>query len=652
MPAELSGDAAARRRGWGAVVAWLPLALAIAGLLWAALSVLDPPRAHGIAGGPVLAAAALALARVFRRPRCALLVLASLTLAYALAALAAPDLRRADSLGYLSWLRSAAFDRDLDFANEYQAWGLDEQPVTATGRRYNQYTAGPALVWSPFFALAHLYVLVDREIGPERYDADGYSAPYLRSASLGTVTYAVGAAWLLGLVLARRVGPRAAALAVAAGIATSPVLFYVLVQPAMSHGLAFAAAAALLWAADRVRAAPTRLGWIVLGLCLGAATAMRLQAALLAIVPVAIAVEQLRARRVPPAWIGWAAGAALLPLLPQLVAWRILYGRLLYVPSGPGLRVWGPGRGWFDPRSPRLLDVMFAADHGLFTWTPALLLAAIGLVAYVRRWPALAGASLLVLVSTAWLNGSLADWWGSDAYGGRRFDVAVPFLAVGFAALLDLCRRRPLLAPAALLAAMALWNAGLVNLFRRGGVTEAAALEQVASRQARQLRRLAEETLARVAGARGRAFAYKFFAGEFFYWNLNLAGTIDLGRGDPRYLVGGWSPPENAEGPPNFRWAARDGACVRFPLDRPEQDLRTVITARAPGRLEEQTMSVDLNGAALKQAPLTREWSDVTVVLPVHLLVPGENKLCLRFSAALPEAEGSKAAAVSRIQLP
>ena len=91
---------------------------------------------------------------------------------------------------------------------------------------------------------------------------------------------------------------------------------------------------------------------------------------------------------------------------------------------------------------------------------------------------------------------------------------------------------------------------------------------------------------------------------------------------------------------------------MRFPLDRPEQDLRTVITARAPGRVEAQTMSVDLNGAALKQAPLSREWSEVTVVMPVHLLVPGENLLCLRFSAALPEAEGSRAAAVSRIQLP
>jgi hypothetical protein len=335
------------------------------------------------------------------------------------------------------------------------------------------------------------------------------------------------------------------------------------------------------------------------------------------------------------------------------VAWKILYGRFLQVPSGPGLREWGPGEGWFDASSPRFADVLLAADHGLFTWTPALILATLGLLLALRRWPALAGAGVLVLLATAWLNGSLADWWGSDAFGGRRFDIVVPFLAVGFAALLDLCRRAPLLAPTAVLAAMALWNVGLVNLFRNRGVTGAAALEQVASRQAWQLRRVAEEMLGRAAGARGRALAYKFFAGEFLYLNLNLAaGTIDLGAGDARYLSGAWSGPENREGPPTFRWASQQGACVRFPLDRPGQDLRTVIRARAPGRLDSQTMAIDLNGAVLKQAALDREWTDVTVVLPVHLLVPGENMLCLRFSAVLPEQEGSRAAAVSRIQLP
>jgi hypothetical protein len=645
-------DGAPRPRAWQVVAAWLPLGLNILGLLWAAVALLDPGRPRGIVAGAALAGAGLLVQGIRRRPLGALLVLASFTGAYALGAASRPELRRGDALGYFSYLRSAAFDRDLDLANEYATWELPEQPRTATGRRYNQYTVGPAIVWSPFLILGHLYVLVDREIGPERYEANGYSAPYLRSAALGTVTLAVTAAWLLGGTIARRVGPRLAALAVAAAVATSPVFFYVFAQPLMAHGLTFAFAAALVWAVDRVQADPSRARWLVVGALAGAVVAVRLQAGVLVVIPGVVAALQIRRQRARPMWIAGAAATALLVVVPQLLAWKVLYGRFFQVPAGPGLREWQPGQGWFDPWSPRLVDVLFAADHGLFTWTPALILAALGLLLALPRWPALAGAGVFVLFATAWINGSLADWWGSDAFGGRRFDVVVPFFAVGYAAVLDLCRRRPLLAPTAVLAVLALWNVGLVNLFRNGGVTEAAALEQVAGRQARQLRRAAESVLGRLAGPRGRALAYKFFAGEFFYWNTNLAGTIDLGTGDARYLTGSWSGPENREGPPTFRWAQQPVACVRFPLDHPETDLRTVITARAPGRLESQTMSIDLNGAVLKQAPLTREWGDVTVVLPVHLLAPGENQLCLRFSEALPEQEGSRAAAVSRIQLP
>jgi hypothetical protein len=332
--------------------------------------------------------------------------------------------------------------------------------------------------------------------------------------------------------------------------------------------------------------------------------------------------------------------------------WKILYGSFFRVPSGPGLRTWGPGRGWFDPRSPRMLDVLIATDHGLFTWTLAMMLGGAGLLVALRRWRLLAAGGLLVLLATAWVSGSLADWWGSDAFGARRFDLVVPFMAVGLAALLDLCRRQPLLAPTLVLAVLTLWNLGVIRLFRNGVFVEAPALEDLAARQARQLRRLAEDALERVGGRRGRALAYKFFVGKFFYWNTHLDGTLDLSRIEPRYLSGGWSEAQNREGPPTFRWALYPQACVRFPLDRPEIPLRTVVTARAPGRLENQTMTIALNGTVLKQSALGDEWAEVPVTLPLEVLSPGENLLCLHFSEGLPEAEGRRAAAVSRIQLP
>jgi hypothetical protein len=228
---------------------YVPTGAVAAGFLWSALALLDPALSSGAVGGPVLAALGLALLRLFRRPmRAPLLVAATLSASYGIGAVSQPDLLRADSSSYYVYLRSAAFDRDLDFANEWARWGYPELPLTATGRRFSQYTVGPALLWSPFFVAAHVYV---KAFGAGRYEADGYSPPYLRSVALGTITAVVAGAWLLASALAAYVGAGAAALAVVAAVATSPVLFYVFVQPGMSHGPTFALAAALVWAVER-----------------------------------------------------------------------------------------------------------------------------------------------------------------------------------------------------------------------------------------------------------------------------------------------------------------------------------------------------------------------------------------------------------------
>jgi len=52
-------------------------------------------------------------------------------------------------------------------------------------------------------------------------------------------------------------------------------------------------------------------------------------------------------------------------------------------------------------------------------------------------------------------------------------------------------------------------------------------------------------------------------------------------------------------------------------------DLRTVIRARAPGRLSEsQAASVELNGAPVTTMHLPEEWTDLHLVLPARAMVP------------------------------
>lgn len=96
------------------------------------------------------------------------------------------------------------------------------------------------------------------------------------------------------------------------------------------------------------------------------------------------------------------------------------------------------------------------------------------------------------------------EWVGNDAFGGRRFDVVVPFAALGLASLIERHRRAPLVLPALYLLAAAFWNTGLIRLYRLRIITEAALFERVATAQARQFRREAEDMGAAIAKNRGR----------------------------------------------------------------------------------------------------------------------------------------------------
>lgn len=641
------------RRLIGAVatrpVETLAFVCSAAGVSWAAVRLLDPSLHRGAVAAPALALTGAGLAALPRGGGRGHLLAACLALLFSVQAQVAPEFR-ADSAGYYAYLRSIVIDHDLDFTNDFErlvgeASELRKAPPTAIGRRPNPFAIGSAILWSPFFLLAHAYVLGLSAVGWTKHAADGFSDPYLRSTAMGTMTWAALAATLLMATLARRIGPAAAAVAVLGAIVTSPILYYVFVVPAMAHGLVFATAAILVWSLARAHARPTAGRWLSVGVVAGLLVLVRWQAAVCLAMVLAVGLVDLRRRRIPARWLAAALGAAALLASLQLLAWKLLYGALLTMPQGGQFMDW---------RCPRWWDVLMHADRGFFVWTPVMGIAIASLVVFAGDWGALGMGAVVVFILTVYVNGSVTDWAGADSFGSRRFDLVVPLAALGLASLVRRHRRAPLVLPVLLVAAAALWNTGLIRLYRQRVVQEALPLERVASAQAHQLRSAAERAGAAVAPDRGRALVYKSLVGEYFYWNVNLSGTIDLASEDTRYLAGGWSSLRCGNHPwPRYRWALFPRACVRFPLERALQDLRTTVSMRAPGRARGQEMTVELNGFTILRAPLPSEWTEVRFVMPQRALRPGENQLCLAFSEGVAgEEDRLVAAAVSVIQLP
>ena len=105
--------------------------------------------------------------------------------------LVTPRLRASDEIEYFAYLRSAVFDHDLEFGNEYQHF-YDQNPGGLRGfqqtflvqrdpvtqRHINFGPIGSALLWAPFYLTAHAGMLLANALGLVPVP-DGYGVPYV-----------------------------------------------------------------------------------------------------------------------------------------------------------------------------------------------------------------------------------------------------------------------------------------------------------------------------------------------------------------------------------------------------------------------------------------------------------------------------------------
>jgi small-conductance mechanosensitive channel len=119
-------------------------------------------------------------------------------------------------------------------------------------------------------------------------------------------------------------------------------------------------------------------------------------------------------------------------------------------------------------RSPWFLALLFSANHGLFSWTPLLLIAVAGLFLFCWRLPTIGISVICVLLAFYYFMASYPDWAGISSYGNRFFVSLTVFFVLGLATVLDAIasRFRSRAAASAWLAAtlslFILWNLGLI----------------------------------------------------------------------------------------------------------------------------------------------------------------------------------------------
>ena len=379
-----------------------------------------------------------------------------------------------DAVHHFVYLRSIVFDHDLRFQNEYiRMYGLThEVPDTdwvyrksATGHVRNMMPIGPAIVWTPAYLAVCAAEWLARGAGLP-VTLDGFGRLSQASAGVSGIAAATIGAFLAFAASRRVFGARVAIWATLTMWLGSSAIYYSLVSPAYSHASSMLATGLFtcVWVAGAPargaeRDGRDRIKWYaLLGALGGFAALVRWQDAVFLAAPLVDLGAMVggghepimrRVRRAATAG-GVMIAAALVVFAPQMLAWTALYGRPLVVPQGGEFMRWG---------SPNLWDMLVSYKHGLFSWTPIVILAVAGVVPLSRRAPRVAAGAAVVLLVSWYANAAVADWWAGEAFGARRFVSCFPLFVLGLSAVLDRWHDNP-----RALAAIALVVIGLNGL--------------------------------------------------------------------------------------------------------------------------------------------------------------------------------------------
>ena len=394
-----------------------------------------------------------------------------------------------DGVGYYAYAHALLIHHDLQFETEWKAGNASftqgrigsngeilARQYTVTHHLDNHFTVGPAILWAPFLIAVHLIILTLNSLGAH-INTDGFGRPYLLTMAFATAGYG-----FCGLLLCFRlsrefVAERWAFFAVAGYWFASSLPVYMYLNPSWSHAQTLFSVSLFLWYWHRTRAHRNLPHWIVLGLLGALMVNVYYLNAVWLLIPAFEGLSKYfhtitgspepRTDNASRESLGSLLAAHLTfvivflaGMLPTFITRKIIYGG--YLETGyPGAHEWF----WTRPVPG---SVWFSSDHGLFSWTPILVLAVVGLVFFLRLDRTLAFYFLTVFAVFSYVLACYVNWDGISSFGNRFFISIGPAFIIGLAALFDriarawTSERKAFVRAALVVGLFAAWNIGFI----------------------------------------------------------------------------------------------------------------------------------------------------------------------------------------------
>lgn len=345
-----------------------------------------------------------------------------------------------DVSGYYMYLPAAFIYGDLkevafldDVIEKYHPTADPYQVFEhASGNRVMKYSIGQAVLYAPWFAVAHAWASAS-----EAYPADGFSLPYQFMISFGSLVVSfLGLFWLTTL-LRLYFRDRVVALTVLLVALGTNYLNYSAIDGAMTHNHVFALASLLLLTSHRFYVRATWSRALTIGVCLGLMALTRPTEITAALIPLLWGLDLRTSgaigKRLKLLGEHWPKllGAAVVTLAigsVQLLYWKYVSGDwIVYSYQDQG----------FDWFKAHIAQGLYSYKAGWLTYTPMMIFALIGFVPLFRRKPALFPALFLHAVVFIYVAFAWSVWWYGGSLGQRTMVQEYAVLAFPFAAFIS-----------------------------------------------------------------------------------------------------------------------------------------------------------------------------------------------------------------------
>jgi len=326
---------------------------------------------------------------------------------------------------YYSYLYALFVKHNFSFlGNPHEYW----LTVTPTGHLIPKVTYGMALLYSPFFFIARLFAGTG---------STGYEPVYAWCVHIGCMLYTLTGLWYSRKTLLLLFSELVTALALTLLFFGTNLLYYTLGESEAVHGPLFMLIAVFVYHSLQWNLNGRRKHILLAAFVFGLLVLIRPSEILLGLIPPGICLcmnGTLRSgiRKLLSLRWTWAYALLLflLPIVPQLIYWKMQTGQFLFFSYGSN-----EGFFWSDPR---IYSVLLGFRKGLFIYSPILVFVCIGFVRLYRsrRWlfyPVLLYTLLNLYVVSAWW-----DWGYGGAFGMRALVHSYAVLVIPFAAFADM----------------------------------------------------------------------------------------------------------------------------------------------------------------------------------------------------------------------